>query len=69
MKTEFVQVSRADFFAAIGRLDVHPRPERDRSDWRLRTGEIVGRSSPGYMCDGVPGYWLAPRLLRAGGAR
>lgn len=46
------QVSKEQFYAAMGPLNVHPCPEeRDRTIWRLQDGggrRIVGISKPGY---------------------
>lgn len=45
-----VEVSRERFFAYVGPRNVHPRPEREHSDWEVAgTREVVGRSLPGYM--------------------
>lgn len=44
------QVSKEEFFAAIGPQNVHPRPLKDRSEWiDQRTHKLVGVTKPGYL--------------------
>lgn len=50
----FVEVDQEKFFAVIGPLDVHPsisgsydQARGYHTDWKTRTGEIVGRSHGG----------------------
>ena len=69
-----VEVTREQFFATVGLLNVHPRPERDYSAWEMvSTRELVGRTEPGYMCRDKDGhytekkrYWVIDRLAPAG---
>lgn len=60
------EVSKEAFFRTIGPMNVHPRAERDRSDWiDQTTHRVIGRSTPGYFWDGpmpAPRYFLAPEL-------
>ena len=63
---EFVEVTRDQFFAAMGLRNVHPRAERTQSTWiDQSTHAVLGVSTPGYMCDGGESYKLAPALVRA----
>jgi hypothetical protein len=60
--TPLRRVTKAEFFATVGPLNVHPRPERDAIYWEdQRTRRLVGRSLPGYLngssCE--PSYFLA----------
>lgn len=56
---EMKDVTKAEFYNWIGPRNVHPRPERDHVDWvDQRTYAIVGRSYPGYMCEGATRYQL-----------
>lgn len=59
MKRKMLETTKADFFSRIGGLNVHPRPERDRTLWETPAREIIGMSTPGYMREGPPRYWLA----------
>lgn len=75
-----VEVTKEQFYASVGQLDVHPRPEGDHSSWETRTREVVGRTTPGYMCRDADGnytsksqYFVTERIasrmaLRASGA-
>ncbi len=58
------EVTKDEFFAAIGPMDVHPRPMRTHSEWiDQRTFREVGRSWPGYINPGDPAvYALTARL-------
>lgn len=61
----FVSVSKDRFFAILGPINVHPRPERDRTFWETNGREVLGITTPGYMCDGCETY----RVLAALAAR
>jgi hypothetical protein len=56
-----IQVSKEKFFAVVGPLDIHPRPEREVVIWETPRREVVGRSTPGYLCRGPKEYFLAER--------
>lgn len=68
-----LEVTKEQFFAAVGHLNVHPRPERDHSAWEMvKTRELIGRTEPGYMCRDKNGryttenrYWVVDRLVPA----
>lgn len=65
----FVQVTKAQFFAVVGPMDVHPHPERDHTEWVHQPSRtIVGKTTPGYMAKGEPTYSLREDLARQGGA-
>lgn len=55
-------VTKAEFFAAIGPQNVHPRPERDRTVWETPARRVIGITTPGYLCEGKPTYSLATDL-------
>lgn len=65
-----IEVTKEHFFATVGKLNVHPRSERDYSAWEMvNTRELVGRTEPGYMCRDKDGryttekrYWVIDRL-------
>lgn len=62
---EFVEVSKDTFYATMGPLNVHPRPERDASFWHLQTNfGLVGKTTPGYMCRGPESYQVRSDLLK-----
>jgi hypothetical protein len=52
---EMQEVDRDEFFATVGQLNVHPRPERDATYWETPYHrQLMGISTPGYM-GGKPG--------------
>lgn len=51
----FVRVTQAQFFNYINPLDVNPSAASpDYTDWRLRSGVLVGRSLPGWRYPAEP---------------
>lgn len=72
---DLVPVTKQQFFAAIGALNVHPRAERERSVWEdLNTRAVLGVTTPGYAntytAEGKTPetYLLRSSLLKATGA-
>lgn len=64
--TEFVFVTKEQFYAAMGPLDVHPCPEKQITKWKLvRTivQLVVGLSTPGYLCEGDEAYQIRADLV------
>jgi hypothetical protein len=53
------EVSKAEFFATVGTMNVHPRCERDESWWETPARQVMGRTTPGYMCEGPRRYFVA----------
>lgn len=55
------EVTKKEFFATVGQLNVHPRPERDRTFWEIvGTRKLVGESTPGYLNPQEPSrYYVA----------
>jgi hypothetical protein len=55
------QVTKEEFFKAVGPLNCHPRPGRRETLWEMLDGtrRVVGRSTPGYMCEGPTAWFLA----------
>lgn len=53
----WVPVTKAQFFAALGSLDVHPRPERELTTWETRARQAVGRSLGYAVPYGTPERW------------
>ena len=44
------EVSKEEFHATVGQLNVHPRPEREASYWHhCHTRQLMGKTTPGYM--------------------
>ena len=67
-----IEVSRADFFAAVGPRNIHPRPEKDHTLWiDQESHATVGRTEPGYMprLTLTPRYYLTEAFARGKGAR
>lgn len=68
-------VSEAQFYAAIGPRNIHPRAERERSVWvNLDTHAVVGLSTPGYANTWTPDgptpktYMLDTAIAKATGS-
>ena len=55
---KMTKVTESEFFATVGQMDAHPRSEKDASYWELRNRTLVGKSTPGYMCDGERAYFV-----------
>lgn len=63
------KVTKEEFYAKVGPMDVTCRPERDETLWETRNRTVIGRSTPGYMCRDADGiytpkteYFLAERV-------
>lgn len=54
---QMIEVTKEEFFAKVGPLDVIPRANRNETIWETRQRVVVGRSTPGYLCEG-PKAWL-----------
>lgn len=52
------EVSKDTFFATIGPMNVHPRSGRMETIWETPQRVVVGRSTPGYLCEGRKAYFL-----------
>lgn len=66
------EVTKEQFYATVGQMDVHPRTERDHAAWETRDRRLVGRTEPGYMLRDKDGnytnekrYWVNERLISA----
>lgn len=53
------RVSKAEFFAAIGPMNVHPRAERMETIWETPQRTVIGRSTPGYLREGEVAFFLS----------
>ncbi len=44
------QVTKEQFYASVGQLNVHPCPRREFTEWVMQDGSrrVVGVSVPGY---------------------
>lgn len=54
----FKEVGSKAFYDFMNPLDVTPRPQRSHDVWETRSREILGYSTPGYMCRGREAYYL-----------
>lgn len=56
------QVSKETFYQSVGRLNVHPCPERHITRWIMQDGtrRIVGKSWPGYLREDERGRYVPP---------
>lgn len=54
----FHEVSQSDFYRQMGPLNVNPSPERSHTRWEMPNRQIVGYSTPGYICQGRKAYYV-----------
>lgn len=66
-----IEVTKEKFFAVVGPKDVHPRALPDSSSWETKHQEVIGRTTPGYLCRDEHGqytsksrYFLADRYAQ-----
>ena len=52
------EVSKEEFYATVGPMDVIPRPGREVTLWETRDRRVIGKSTPGYMPGGTKTYFL-----------
>lgn len=57
----FIEVTKDEFFATVGRMNVHPRPEKNVTEWETPGRVLMGRTTPGYMCEGPKAYFIWKR--------
>jgi len=60
----YVEVPKNTFFATVGQLNVHPRVEKDASYWETPQREVLGISTPGYLCQDAEGRYTNERTWR-----
>ncbi len=64
--TEFRKVTRDEFFAVIGPMNVHPNSARDVTMWETPARTVIGKSTPGYADPGPHKEWFLAGANRAG---
>lgn len=59
------EVTKEEFFATVGQMNVHPRPEKMKTYWETPERQLMGVSTPGYKCEDENGrhttekrYWV-----------
>lgn len=52
------EVSRDQFFATVGPMNVHPRSEKEATYWETPSRQLIGRTEPGYLPHGAERYFL-----------
>jgi len=55
------EVSKEEFYATIGPMDVIPRPFKEVTLWETRDRQVIGKSTPGYIFGGSKTYFLKER--------
>lgn len=63
MEKQFVEVTQKQFYAAIGPMNVHPRCERMADYWETPSRQLMGITTPGYMCEGPKSYRIDRALI------
>lgn len=58
----FVEVTKEKFHATVGQMNVHPRPEKDASYWETPYRDLMGKTTPGYMCEGPRAWFIRADL-------
>jgi hypothetical protein len=56
-------VSKEAFFEVINELNVTPNSDRMKTRWETPRRELIGVSTPGYMCEGDGSYSLRDDLI------
>lgn len=52
------KVGRDEFFATVGKMNVHPSPEPDAVYWKTPNGVLKGKTTPGYMGGAFKEYFV-----------
>ena len=61
-----VELTKEQFYAAVGPRNIHPRPFREHTEWiDLNTHAVVGVSTPGYANTYGPDGRLSPVTYKA----
>lgn len=55
--TRWKEVTKEAFYAVMGPRDVQLRSEKMETLWKLPSGQIIGRSTPGYLCRDAEGRY------------
>lgn len=56
----FKEVNKKEFFNCMNQKNVHPYPEKYRTEWRYTNSRsIVGYSFPGYLCADEKGKYTS----------
>lgn len=53
-----LEVTKDEFWARINPMDVVLRSEKMETIFETRHRQLVGRKTPGYMCQGPTAYFL-----------
>ncbi len=61
------EVTKDQFFATVGQMNVNPRSEKTASYWETPSRQLMGRTEPGYICEGPKRYFIASHLSAAPG--
>ena len=62
MRPGFEQTTKKRFFATVGQLNVHPRVEREAIYWETPQRELLGISTPGYLCQDKDGQHASNKI-------
>lgn len=47
----YIEVTKDEFFAIVGKMDTISDNQKNFSVWMLRNRNIVGKTFPGYLCE------------------
>ena len=53
-----IEVTYEEFFSTVGKMNVHPRAEPEASYWETPARVLMGKTTPGYMCEGRKAYFV-----------
>lgn len=48
------EVTKEEFHATVGQMNVHPRAEPEASYWETPSRVLMGKTTPGYRDGGTP---------------
>lgn len=57
------EVSKEQFHASVGQMDVCLRCERDATYWETRGRHLMGKTTPGYIGVGPRGYFVSDDVV------
>lgn len=52
------EVTRDEFHATVGQMNVHPRPEKTETYWEAPDRTLMGVTTPGYLMVGEVKYFI-----------
>ena len=58
----FIEVTHEKFHATVGKMNVHPRAEKEASYWETPYRDLMDITTPGYLCEGRKAWFIRSDL-------